>query len=196
MQFKCLLFISILVFLPVDSWADTYTANSCSLSDVTAAYNTASAGDVVAIPAGNCTWSSNLTIDKAITIQGAGTASTIITRESRNEIIDISLSSDDYVRITGIRFEKGGSNNAYGIIISGKKDNSFAYTKIRIDNNYFNGGSDQIEVNGWVYGVIDHNTFNNYNIGLRVIGDDHYSWGRPIAAGTANALFIEDNRYF
>ena len=72
MRFKLLLFILAFVFLPVDSWAATITADSCSLAHVTAAYNAAMEGDRVVIPAGECTWTSELTVLKAITILGAG----------------------------------------------------------------------------------------------------------------------------
>ncbi|MBE9483406.1 MAG: hypothetical protein IMY74_01080 [Bacteroidetes bacterium] len=67
-----LVVFSLVFCASVTSWAETHTARSCSLTDVTATYNAASAGDTVAIPAGDCLWSSSLKINKAITLQGAG----------------------------------------------------------------------------------------------------------------------------
>jgi hypothetical protein len=59
--------------------ASTFTAATCNYSDVNAIINgpthTAANGDVINIPAGTCTWTSNLVIPSniGITIIGAGT---------------------------------------------------------------------------------------------------------------------------
>ena len=76
-----LLFIALLVscsFCAFDAGADTHTAATCSLADVTSAYNASSDGDIVAVPSGNCTWNGTLTVTKLITIQGAGSNQTTI----------------------------------------------------------------------------------------------------------------------
>lgn len=52
--------------------AATVTASTCSIADVTTAYNSTVDGDTLAIPAGTCTWNATLTVAKGITIQGAG----------------------------------------------------------------------------------------------------------------------------
>src|SRR5437660_9807901 len=68
----------------VTAHAATYTAASCNESAVQAAYNTEQAsaanGDIIAIPAGTCIWTTALTItpSNTLTIQGAGAGSTII----------------------------------------------------------------------------------------------------------------------
>jgi hypothetical protein len=62
-------------------WADSHTAATCSQTDVAAAITTASDGDIVLIPAGNCTWGENgtyLSVNKKITLQGAGQGQTNI----------------------------------------------------------------------------------------------------------------------
>jgi hypothetical protein len=46
-----------------------------------------------------------------------------------------------------------------------------------------------------VEGVIDNNIFINCNIAVGLVGDNSYSWNRPIAAGTSHAMFIEDNTF-
>lgn len=196
MRFKCLLFLACLMLLPVVAWADTHTAESVSYADVLTAYNAASAGDTVAIPAGNATWSSTLAINKGIIIQGAGLASTRIDCSGTTTLMNISLSSDVSVRITGIHF-KYSTNNLGGraIQITGKTDGGFAYTKIRIDHCKFEKGTRPVFSRGWVYGVIDNNEFLNANIAVGIAGDDNHSWSRTIVAGTANAVFIEDNTF-
>jgi hypothetical protein len=53
--------------------ARTLTAPSCATADVQTAINTASNGDIVAIPSGTCSWTSGVVINgKAITLLGAG----------------------------------------------------------------------------------------------------------------------------
>src|SRR5215831_6864231 len=55
----------------------TYTAVSCNYSDVNAVVNgpthTAVAGDTINVPAGTCTWTSQLSISVGITLMGNGT---------------------------------------------------------------------------------------------------------------------------
>src|SRR5262249_50066767 len=52
---------------------------TCQRVDVAAAVNSAMDADKVLIPAGTCTWTTNLTIDnKILTIQGAGIGQTVI----------------------------------------------------------------------------------------------------------------------
>ena len=195
--FKYLLFSTFLMLLPTVSSGDTHTAASCSLSDVTTAYNTASAGDTVSIPAGNCSWSSTFTISKSITLMGAGASSTTITNGGISPIIHVTLSSDVPVRISGIYFDNVTNNGSdrYAIQVTGKSDGSFGLTHIRIDHNTFNKGKKQIFIQGWAYGVIDNNTFLNPDVAVMFAGDDDYAWLRPIEAGTVNAMFIEDNTF-
>lgn len=62
------------------SEAATINATSCLQSDVQNAINSASNEDIVTVPAGNCSWSSGVSIPntKALTLQGAGIGNTII----------------------------------------------------------------------------------------------------------------------
>jgi hypothetical protein len=178
--------------------AATINAATCSYADVSAAISSASAGDTVTVPAGSpCTWTSTLNITKGITLIGSGSGTTKIINSSNNTI-DITLASDLPIRISGFYFDKVSNTNSYpyaAIHISGKTDGSFGLTQVRIDNNVFSKGTRTIFARGWVEGVIDHNTFINCNIAVGIVGDDNYSWNRPIVAGTANALFIEDNTF-
>ncbi|MCX6746941.1 MAG: hypothetical protein NTU63_02280, partial [Candidatus Pacearchaeota archaeon] len=174
---------------------NTIYALSCSYTDVSNAVISAPNGSIVQIPAGNCTWSSTLTINKQITLRGAGINSTQLNRNANDDssFINIVLSSDVPVRITNIYFKYPLTNlNAHAVGIGGK---SFGYTKIRIDHNKFEKGSRMIYSSGWVEAVVDHNEFLNCNIAIGINGDDNAAWNRPIAAGTSHAFFIEDNTF-
>lgn len=195
---KLLLFLVLFFDLfPAISWASTVTANSCSYSDVSSAVVNALAGDTIVIPSCTASWTSTLTINKSITISGAGGGSTKIINSGSNPFINITLPSDVPVRITGIYFDKVSNNGTdkYSITVSGQIKGSFGVTKIRIDHNTFNKGKRALYWMGWAYGVIDHNNFINCDIAVAPQGDDNYAWARPILAGTANALFIEDNTF-
>jgi hypothetical protein len=61
------------------------TALSAAQADVVSAIASASTGDTVIIPAGSATWGAggtSVTVNKAITLQGSGTANTIITPDA------------------------------------------------------------------------------------------------------------------
>jgi len=206
-RFTYLVFISAIMLMPITSSASVKNAASCSYSDVSAAYSSASAGDTVAVPAGNCTWSSTLIITKAITLQGAGSSSTVITNSmsSGSSLISITPASDAILtRVTDIGFQLGSLNNGRrAITINGKPKVSFFPTKIRIDHNAITGGGGNpggIVTSGTTYGLIDHNTFTNVYSAIFGwgIGYDNQAWidaynAGGILAGTANAMFVEDN---
>ena len=121
----------------------TIVADSASRTNVLAAYNTADPGDTVSIPTGSATWSSTITISKAITIQGAGGTSTVLTSSigSGGSVLTVELASDLAVRITGIGFLLGTMNNGrQAIRVFGDRTGGYALTQIRIDNNPVTGG--------------------------------------------------------
>src|SRR5262249_57761694 len=73
-------FLSLLPTLNA-SGADVNAA-SCAQADVQAAINTAGDGARVLIPAGNCSWSTNVGWqDKNIYVKGAGVDQTVISRD-------------------------------------------------------------------------------------------------------------------
>ena len=69
---------ALFIVSPEPAHAATITAPTCNQTDVQNAINAAVDGDTVMIPAGMCNWVSTLTINKAITLQGAGIGNTII----------------------------------------------------------------------------------------------------------------------
>src|SRR6202035_2434456 len=66
------------VLSQIQAGAATIFPADASFPSVQTAVNSALDGDTVVIPAGTATWSSTLTISKAITLQGAGVGQTII----------------------------------------------------------------------------------------------------------------------
>jgi len=173
---------------------DTHTADSASLADVTTAYEACVDGDVLAIPAGAETWAGTLTVAKGITVQGAGSASTVLTADgAARRLITLAPGSDKACRLTGIGFVDGK-----GASVAGAGDGSYCLTQVRVDNCKFTrllNGGENLLVQGWVEGCVDHNTFLNCNLSIRIIGDDNRAWARTFATGTEHALFIEDNTF-
>ena len=177
-------------------------AASCSQADVEAAIDAASDGDFVLIPAGHCTWTTpasnepSVTINqKGITLLGAGIDQTVITDGTTTEWNETPLRVDGVegkpFRITGFTFVGNGQNDSFPVIqVNGE------CTDWRIDHIKFNDAKRAVSTSGYTYGVIDHCTFSNQTYdfpyqAIAVSADDN-SWQRPLALGTANAVYIED----
>ena len=176
-------------------------AASCSQTDVQAAIDTASDGDFVLIPAGHCTWTTpasnepSVTINqKGITLLGAGIDQTVITDGTTTEWNETPLRVDGVegkpFRITGFTFVGNGQNDSFPVIqVNGE------CTDWRIDHIKFNDAKRAVSTSGYTYGVIDHCTFSNQTYdfpyqAIAVSADDN-SWQRPLALGTANAVYID-----
>jgi hypothetical protein len=90
--------------------AATWASLSVAEVDVSTAISNASDGDTVTVPAGTATWSSQLTITKNITLQGAGIGQTIIYDNSpkgtsSQHLLLARLSKDKPLfRLTGFQF--------------------------------------------------------------------------------------------
>jgi lysophospholipase L1-like esterase len=172
------------------------TAASPSLADVQTAMAGCADGDTLSIPAGSSTWSSTLTITKSITIQGAGTNSTVITRSSGTAIQISPAKPDLLLRITGIQFVLGTGWNTSSTTYSIKVNNC---RSLRIDNCLFKYGYVVISIDYQGYGVIDHCTFLDSNQEICPwqnfpSGATSLSWG--IRPGTTNTLTVEDCLFY
>jgi len=187
-------------------YSATLTAASCSQKDVQAVVNAASNGDTVLIPSGSCTWTSAVYLNgascKAMTVQGAGPASTIITANISsgsytNALMVDGCSSLPLVQFTNFRIDN--QNTGAGGLIS------FNYspdTVFRIDHMYFGGTTKNraLSINSHSYGVIDHNTFDGdgWIVKDTIASDAHIgdnSWNQEMSYGTSNAVFFEDNTF-
>ncbi|MGD0976780.1 MAG: hypothetical protein ABR875_00600 [Minisyncoccia bacterium] len=196
------------------SFAATINAASCSQADVTTAYNASSDGDVLVVPAGDCSssnaWSGYITILKQLTVKGAGIGNTIIGISTWASGFMIKANN---VRITGFTFD-GKYNNAetHGLIYVGD-DGTFPTLQVhdfRIDHNRFINtsdnsyppsgviGQDVITVRGYSYGVIDHNTFEDPNgESVDICADGPPGLARPIDFGdyTNGTVYVENNTW-
>jgi hypothetical protein len=179
-----------------NGYAATIQANSCSQSGVQEAINNAVTGDTVSVPAGNCTWTTRVSIpsSKKIILLGAGMNFTVITRTG----ITINMTTSGS-RVTGIGFIGGG------IFVDGDG--------WRIDHCKFY--SESVKVNAITpigtrvglqpMGLIDNNIFYNGRVVVTVAQmftdsgagyNQHHLWAQPLNLGSPdNTVFVEDNTF-
>lgn len=188
-------FSLLLSMLPFASASVTNSASSVSLADVTTAYNLCNEGDTLAIPAGTATWASALLVGKGISIIGAGTNDTIISRAG--QVFDINGQTINHapVRIAHMKLDingyYGGGNYPIGVLTTYASTN-YWLRSLRIDHVYFNTAQYAINTVGvCLWGVIDHCYFYNCCNSIGIDGGSAI-WEFPITAGTTNALVIED----
>ncbi len=172
---------------------------------VVAAINGAADGDTVQVRAGTATWSSTLTITKAITLKGAGIGQTIILDNAPGSAALILLQgvANKTSRLTGFEFRDGGRTGQGSVIYL--QSNGYDGRRMRVDNNKFDHlKAFAIRPEG-IVGVIDHNQFYatptnifiyifHQFIGVNPVYSDN-SWATPINWGSENFLFVEDNHF-
>jgi hypothetical protein len=157
------------------------------------AYAASVAGDTIVFPLnGSATWAASATIGRALTINGNGTTLTAGATLADGFFYITGFTSTSLMRVTAFTFDLVNlTSDRHALKIL----NSISLTQLRVDHNTFQHGAIQVEVGG-SFGVFDHNAFNNgasavyYTAGSRAQADA--SWA-SMAAGTANALFFEDN---
>lgn len=209
-ELNFLIMFSIVLFFARTSQAVTINAASCSNSAVTDAYVAAVDGDTISIPAGVCTWTSSLTIQKKITIQGAGAGST--TLRLGTDYTPIFYVRTDNVRITGFTFDGQyrSTSNSGGIVVGFLSDtcNSKTYHlgDFRIDHNKFihfdtagANGNNSISFFGFVYGVVDNNIFDDCTGECLNVCSDGVPNGilrsQEFGQYTDGTIYIEDNTW-
>lgn len=179
-----------------------------TVAALTSALAAASDGDVICLQAGNETWSSAVTVDKAVTIRGAGEGQTIIGNNagSGGRLFNVTLVAGKTTRICHLEFAETEAGTGQGIInVSGSSDQDGS--RLRIDHITMNDwGPDVTSGYGiWlqgVLGVIDHCTFNIDDVGHIPIEVQHANWGGQNFGdgswtegsnfGTEEFLFVED----
>ena len=166
---------------------------SCQQVDVQRTIDAASSGDIIAIPAGDCAWGADrtyLSVNKAITLQGAGQGQTIITLSDTggiwtNAVIRISAAAT--VKSMTIN---GSSANPVAAFSTG------AVNGWRITDIDFNGGNGAgyFVYVGNVYGLIDNNNISTGAFAELIFArGPSNSWQTADSIGGENNLFIENN---
>jgi hypothetical protein len=114
------LIVLTLLILSASTLRAQVNALSCSSTDVQNAINTATVGQTVNVPAGNCTWGLNsVLLNKAITLNGAGKGVTNITM-SAHPSFNITKQAIGITRIQNMTFlAVGPETSPHFIIISG-----------------------------------------------------------------------------
>jgi hypothetical protein len=111
-----LLFIFILIGFSGPRCGATVWISNGTAANIQSIHDTqAQNGDTITIPADTFTWSTGVTITKAITLQGAGIGATIIRDNASNvKLIDCLLVASQLTRITEIEFQDGGRTPTAG----------------------------------------------------------------------------------
>jgi hypothetical protein len=175
-----------------------------SAASVQGLHNWALNGDTITLPAGTFTWSTPVTISKAITLQGQGIGITVIRDAVQSgPLMTWNLVTNQASRMTGIEFRNGGRTvqTFSGII----PINGIAYDNrtMRIDHCKFDHLNGTLLVPHDVIGVIDHNIF--LEAGKEAIQVWNTKWGGGTFGngswmdtnhfGTSRFIFIEDNAF-
>jgi len=176
---------SILLLIGSQIHAAIVPAASCSFADVHAAVSRAHSGDTVTIPSGSATWSSGLTLPTGVILKGTGMSMTLITAQGIEDLVKINGQGS---RVTGIGFFQGD------VVAEGHG--------WRVDRCRFTFVANMgvcifvrsTQANDSSSGLIDHCEMINSRI--LVIGylglADHFAWHKPLALGTADAVYVED----
>jgi hypothetical protein len=193
------------VFFAPRCRAATYQSNGTVASIQSIHNNQAHNGDTITLPAGVLNWTTGVTINKAITLQGAGVGTTVIRDGMQSgRLIQWTLAPGQRSRITGIEFQDGGRVNAQGaegiLHVDGSNTNGSAFRFDHCKWNNLNGPT----VFDTVIGVIDHNAFVTDRFSPPIyVFDAHWngqnngdgSWPAPTGFGSSQFLFIEDNTF-
>jgi MYXO-CTERM domain-containing protein len=184
--------------------AKTVTASSCELSAVQNAVSSASGGDTVVIPAGQCTWTGTLSLTKPITLTGSGNANngpsefgagkvtTVITDNSgaNNSLITVNgIAAGQFVRISLLDLEPTPSTQVgWPVVIIGKCSPA-GCGSFRLDNIVWGQKTywtyqptlltQTLVSTDNIFGVVDHNTVAPGSANDRspeFINVNHTSW--------------------
>jgi hypothetical protein len=167
-------------------YADTHTATSCSLANVSAAVTAASRGDTVSVPAGSCTWSGRLNITKGLHIKGAGIGNIVITGGIDYHPDATAISNDERFEVEGFTFNGGVGIGIYN-------SNQKPITNVVIHHNRLQNNSSKVfDVIGNIYGVAYLNQLSNHYT-VNFLGNGDSSWNNPFAYGDAKNFYMEDN---
>ena len=196
---RSVLFILILSgFFALRCGATIYQSDG-SATSVQSLHNAALDGDTITIPTGTLTWSTPLTISKAITLTGTNSSNrpVITSSYSGGFGIQINSTANRTVTVKDIRFNNWMSSNAL-FLITGSGPNVFRLTNLEFTGTHrwsvwvssLNGSGGE-----GPYGLIDHCTWPDGGSAIFVRDNPQYSpnsWHRAMSWGTIKAVYIED----
>ena len=202
--FSLVFLSSVLVAFIHVSEAAVITAASCSRADVGAAVASATHGDTVRIPPGDCSWTTQLNVDVGITLTGAGQGVTTI-RDNvpkngtpSSSLMSFSVLAPNNFRITG--FTLVGEATDSSIYNQGHIKLSGTAKAFRVDHITVSPPQTSVvRTFGYLWGVIDHVTVNG-NKSILVAGHGEWggsrygdgSWAEQLYLGTEKAIYVED----
>lgn len=179
----------------------TTTADYASVSSCVSG---ATAGDTINISAGSATWSSTLTLTKAVSLIGA-TCTLDGGGRPTSCPVDITVSATTGIAIDPttpsgnpvIRVAHLSLNGGTQVVQWANSSTTVALSNVRLDHSILkNGTSGGLQITDDVWGLADHNWFDNNYVHVRCFGNESTSWTNfPAAPGTATKPFIEDSRF-
>jgi hypothetical protein len=206
---RLLIVIIIFMISICHALADTHEVTTCSVANVQAAVNAATAGDTVFLNCAGGTWTSTVQITKGITIRGNGENSTTITANNAT-LFNIALSSGSDFRITDLGFmgSVGGSLGALIVLRGGgnylNSPSSTIWNSLRADHLKFSntGAGHAFVIDPWYEipshpkALFDHITLtsNNGTNFIKIAGNN-ITWRSADLYGTDWAIYIEDSTF-
>ncbi len=180
------------------SRAATVAVATCQQAAVQAAVDAAASGDTIMVPAGACSWSAPVTVRKALTLKGAGSALTVVTTTLNApyntglvQYLPTAAEATKTFELAGFSFN---GNYTTGCFLAQAPSATTAITGLKIhDNRFLNGNSRAVVLSGLEFGTFYANQFQDNYIGVSVIGAEMNGWNYPVAQGGANYPFFEDN---
>jgi hypothetical protein len=204
---KLLLFFVLFLTSSVAAHATTRTAASCSVADIQTQVNASTDGDTVLVPGGTCgagspvTWTTTLTINVGITLDGQG-ANILWPTAGPSGFLILNADTTASAFITGFTFNGGYIPGAPGCPIKLSTSNSPPTKSYRFYSNTLTNTVPQgvmLCAMGTGPGLIDHNSFttsvNTELIQVYGVQGDQSTWTSDLVPGGSNFLFVEDNTF-
>lgn len=193
----------------------TRNAATCNFADVNAQVLAAADRDIINIPAGTCSWSSTLTVNKAIKMQGAGVGVTILqdnvskggaSCSGGGPLMDWNVSAQaSAMRITNFTIQ--GVSTDTGVCQRGHITVGGGTHNMRIDHLTINPANTvAIFISGDIWGLIDHYIFRTvFKNAVRVqhlnwngTSNDPWgdqSWAQGLSIGSPQGVYVEDSDF-
>jgi hypothetical protein len=169
-------------------------ASNGSASDVQAKINSAVPGDTVTIPSGSFSWSTQVTINKALTLQGESGAKVSISGGITGLVITCP-SGTGLIRVTGLELSVQSPEHYNGAIeVTGGPGKS----PVRLDNlkcSTRDGGAMYVRTFGNGTVLVDHCEFvggqeMTHNEGLK--SGNEAGWNDDVIPGSLDQVYFED----